>query len=263
MRMSEDVEKGGTMTASRKDQVLRSISDLQGSIQRSKDMIATLEHELDEKDVKIASLDKVITGLKRTVADREKMIASLNDRVESLSVEVTQLKTDVAANQEQIRTQQQVIEDKRREISTVYYVVDTKDNLKDAGVVKTTGGVIGIGRSTQLTGQFPQQVFDPIDTDLQRTITLAGKDPAVLSGQSAASYTIVPVGETSSELRITNPEEFRKVRYLVVKVGQPRAGVPAGRRYLSDCEPWTPVPRDGAGPGSGFSGARARWRAWQ
>jgi chromosome segregation ATPase len=161
------------MTASRKDQVLRSISDLQGSIQRSKDMIATLEHELDEKDVKIASLDKVITGLKRTVADREKMIASLNDRVESLSVEVTQLKTDVAANQEQIRTQQQVIEDKRREISTVYYVVDTKDNLKDAGVVKTTGGVIGIGRSTQL------------------------------------------------------------------------------------------VPRDGAGPGSGFSGARARWRAWQ
>jgi chromosome segregation ATPase len=219
MRMSDQVETGGPLTASRKDQVLRSISDLQGSIQRSKEMIASLETRLGEQDVKIASLEKIITGLKRTVSDREKMIAGLNNRVESLTVEVTNLKTDVAAGQAQIQTQQQVIEDKRREISTVYYVVDTKSNLKDAGVVKSTGGVIGIGKSTRLTGQFPQQVFQPVDTDMQTTIQLDGKKPVVLSGQSSASYEIVPVSETVSQLRIVNPEEFRKVRYLVVQVG--------------------------------------------
>jgi chromosome segregation ATPase len=219
MRMSDQVETGGPMTASRKDQVLRSISDLQGSIQRSKEMIASLETRLGEQDVKIASLEKIISGLKRTVSERENMIAGLNNRVESLTVEVTNLKTDVAAGQAQIQSQQQVIEDKRREISTVYYVVDTKSNLKDAGVVKSTGGVIGIGKSTKLTGQFPQQVFQPVDTDMQTTIQLAGKKPVVLSGQSAASYQIVPVSEETSELRIVNPEEFRKVRYLVVQVG--------------------------------------------
>lgn len=219
MHMSDQVETGGPMTASRKDQVLRSISDLQGSIQRSKEMIASLEVRLGEQDVKIESLEKIIAGLKRTVNDREQMIASLNNKVETLNVEVASLKTDVAAGQAQIQTQQQVIEDKRREISTVYYVVDTKDNLKDAGVVQSSGGVIGIGKTTKLTGQFPQQVFNPVDTDMQTTIQLAGKKPVVLSGQSSTSYQIVPVTEQLSELRIVNPEEFRKVRYLVVQVG--------------------------------------------
>lgn len=219
MHMSDDVEKGGPLTASRKDQVLRSISDLQGSIQRSKDMIHALEQRLDEREVRIASLEKIITGLKRTVNEREQMVASLNERVGSLQVQVTQLKTDVAAGQEHIRTQEQVIETKRREISTVYYVVDTNNNLKDAGVVRNSGGVIGIGKSAKLTGQFPQQVFATVDTDMQTTIQVPGKKPVVLSGQSSASYQIVPVTEQMSELRITNPEEFRKVRYLVIQVG--------------------------------------------
>lgn len=218
MTMSEDVEKS-PLTASRKDQVLRSISDLQGSIERSKEMIRALEQRLEEKDVQVANLERVITGLKRTVADREQMIASLNQRVGSLEVEVVGLKENVAQGQATIRTQEQTIEEKRREISTVYYVVDSNKNLKDAGVVKNSGGVIGIGKTPKLTGEFPRQLFDPIDTDMSRTIFIAGDDPRVLSGQSAASYQIVPVSEDQSELRITNPEEFRKVRYLVIQVG--------------------------------------------
>ncbi|MDZ4804368.1 MAG: hypothetical protein SGI90_05870 [Candidatus Eisenbacteria bacterium] len=217
--MSNDVEKGGVLTASRKDQVLRSITDLQGSIQRSKEMISALEQRLDEKDVQVTALSKIINGLKRTVSDREQMIASLNGRVKSLQVEVTRLETDVAVGQEQIQTQLGVIEEKRREISTVYYLVDTNRNLKQAGVVRNAGGVIGIGKSAKLTGQFPSGHFSTLDTDMQTSIRLSGKKPVVLSGQSSTSYQIVPVNEALSELRITNPEEFRKVRYLVIQVG--------------------------------------------
>ena len=217
--MSNDVEKGGALTATRKDQVLRSISDLQGSIQRSKEMISALEQRLDEKDVKVAALQKIITGLKRTVSDREEMIATLNGRVQSLEVEVTQLQANVADGQAQIQTQQQVIEEKRREISTVYYLVDTNKNLKDAGVVRNSGGVIGIGKSAKLTGQFPSSLFSTLDTDMQTSFRVTGKKPVVLSGQSSTSYQIVPVSEALSEIRITNPEEFRKVRYLVIQVG--------------------------------------------
>jgi uncharacterized coiled-coil protein SlyX len=218
MTMSDDVERS-PLTASRKDQVLRNISDLQQSIVRSKEMISALEQRLEEKDVQVANLERVITGLKRTVNEREQMISSLNQRVNSLEVEVVGLKEDVAEGQATIRTQEQTIEDKRREISTVYYLVDSNRNLKEAGVVKNSGGVIGIGKTPKLTGEFPRQLFDPIDTDMSRVIPIAGEDPRVLSAQSAASYQIVPVSEDQSELRITNPEEFRKVRYLVIQVG--------------------------------------------
>jgi predicted RNase H-like nuclease (RuvC/YqgF family) len=217
--VSQDVERGGALTTTRKDQVLRSISDLNESIRRSKDMIQQLEDRLNDKDVQVASLERIVSNLKRTVAEREGTIATLTARVNTLAAEVVTLQANVETGRQQIAQQEVVIEDKRREISTVYYVLGTKKQLKDLGVVKDSGGVVGIGKTTKLTGQFPEQSFANVDTDVVTTIPVPGKEPTVLSGQSSMSYQIVPVGPEMSELRITDPEEFRKVRYLVIKVG--------------------------------------------
>lgn len=217
--MSQDVERSGQLTATRKDQVLRSISDLNASIQKSKEMIRQMEENLKGRDVQIASLERVVANLKKTVADREQMIASLADRVDNLQVEVAGLKTDVETGKQHIAQQEEVIETKRREISTVYYMVSEKKMLKELGVIRESGGVIGFGKTARLSGQFPEGAFSAVDTDVQTTIPLSGKKPVVLSGQSSTSYQIVPINAEVSELRITNPEEFRKVRYLVVQVG--------------------------------------------
>lgn len=216
--VSEDIERGGRLTATRKDQVLRSISDLNVSIQRSKDMIRQLEQKLNEKDGQLAALERIVSNLKRTVSEREQMIASLTQRVENLQVQVATLKTHVESGKQQIAQQQEVIEDKRKEISTIYYVVSPKKTLKNIGVIQESGGVIGFGKSARLSGQFPQDQFSSLDTDVQTTIPVNGKKPVVLSGQSNTSYQIVPISETQSELRIIDPTEFRKVRYLVIQV---------------------------------------------
>ena len=217
--VSHDIEQSGQLTASRKDQVLRSISDLNSSIQKSKEMIRQMEQNLKDRDVHVASLERVVSNLKKTVADRERMIASLNERVENLQVQVAGLTTDVEVGKQQIAQQEQVIETKRREISTVYYMVSPKKTLKELGVIRESGGVIGFGKSARLSGQFPEGAFSALDTDVQTTIPLTGKKPVVLSGQSSTSYEIIPISEQTSELRIINPEEFRKVRYLVIQAG--------------------------------------------
>ncbi len=218
LHVSQDVEQGGPLTASRKDQVLRTISDLNESISRSKEMIRRLEEALQERDLQVASLERLVQNLKKTVAEREQMIQTLTARVETLEVQVASLKTDVETGRQQIAEQQQVIEDKRREISTIYYLVETKKKLKELGVVQESGGLIGIGKSTRLSGQFPERYFTRIDTDAQTTLQVPGRKPVVLSAQNSASYRLVPVRPDLAELRITDPEEFRKVRYLVVKV---------------------------------------------
>lgn len=220
MHVSQDVESGGKLTASRKSQVLRTISDLNESIQRSKEMIRRLEQRLKDRDIRVAALERIVAQMKRSVADREQMIASLTQRVESLKVQVESLKTDVAAGQQQISAQQQVIEDKRREISTIYYMVGTKKKLKELGMLQESGGLIGIGKSARLSGQFPEAVFNKVDTDVQTVISVPGKKPVVLSSQSSNSYQIVPISLEMSELRITNAQEFRRVRYLVIQVDQ-------------------------------------------
>lgn len=218
MNVSQDVERGGPLTASRKDQVLRTISDLNESISRSKEMIKRLEEALAARDVQVASMERIVSNLKKTVANREQMIQTLTARVEVLEVQVTTLRADVETGRQQIAEQEQVIENKRREISTIYYLAETKKKLKELGVVRDSGGLIGIGKSTRLSGQFPERFFTRIDTDAQQTLQVAGKKPVVLSAQNTASYQIVPIRPDLAELRITNPEEFRKVRYLVVKV---------------------------------------------
>lgn len=220
LHVSQDMERGGALTSTRKSQVLRTISDLNDSIRRSKEMIQRLEQRLKERNVKVASLERIVANLKKLVNDREDMIRSLTQRVETLKVQVAHLQTDVEEGNQKITAQAEVIETKRREISTIYYTIGTKRRLKEMGVVTESGGLIGLGKSTRLSGQFPEQLFNAVDTDAQTTIPVPGKRPVILSGQSAGSYQLMPLSVGSSELRITNAAEFRKVRYLVIQVDQ-------------------------------------------
>lgn len=218
LEVSRNIEQNGAMTASRKDQVLRSISDLNDSIQRSKELIGRLEQRLKDRDMRVATLEKMVANLKRSVAQREEAIAELTHRVESLQGQVTNLQAEVQTGQRQIAEQQQVIEQKRREISTVHYLVNTRKRLQEMGVVQRAGGVLGVGKSSRLSGQFPSSYFADIDTDQQTVLSVNGRKPVVLSGQNNTSYQLVATGEESAELRIVDPQEFRKVRYLVIQV---------------------------------------------
>lgn len=225
MNLSRDIERGARLAKPMNERMLQSISDLKRGIQDSKRMIQRLEQRLRDSDVKIAGLERIIENLKRAVGERESMIRGLSARVDSLKVRVARLETDVAVGTRRIQEQQQVIsdnqreiEDRRREISTIHYIIGTRKRLKALGLLEESGGLIGIGKTTRLTGRFPADYFTPLDTDAERTIRVAGRKPVVLSAQNLASYQLVPVTKDWSELRLTDPTEFRKVRYLVVQV---------------------------------------------
>ena len=218
MNLSRDIERGSRSSRPMNEQMLQSISDLKQGIQNSKQMIQRLEKRLKDSDVKIVGLERLLDNLKRGVTERETMIRLLSVRVDSLKVRVASLETDVAAGHEQIQEQKQVIEEKRREISTVSYIIGTRKRLKLLGLLEESGGFIGIGKTSQLSGKFPGEYFTTIDTDVERTIRVSGKKPVVLSAQNRSSYELAPVTEEWSELRIIDPGEFRKVRYLVIQV---------------------------------------------
>jgi hypothetical protein len=217
MRLSQKAEMGGPITRTQKEQMLSTISDLKESIKNTKQRIRDLEKNLKSSQVKVTGLERIIANLKKSVEQREVLVQRLTARVDSLNVTVAGLKTDVAKGQEKIAEQQQVIEDKRREIGTIYYIVGTKKDLKDKGIIATTGGVIGLGKSVQLSGAFEQGFFNSMDTDQVTDVSIRGKEPQVLSAQSKSSYEI-QTWPDGARLHILNVEEFRKVKYLVVMV---------------------------------------------
>lgn len=217
VRLSHDAEMGSTIDQSQKERIFDSIANLKQSIDASKQKIRQLESDLENSKVEVTGLRRIIDNLKRTVTEREAMIASLATRIDSLTVTVDGLRADVARGEERIAQQRNVIAEKSRELGTIFYVVGTKDELKAKGIITETGGILGLRKSVQVSGEFNASDFASLDTDRFNEVIINGREPRVLSAQARSSYEVHVSGDRAI-LTITDVSEFRKVKYLVIMV---------------------------------------------
>lgn len=216
--LSRNAELGSSITQTQKEQMLGTISDMKQSVNNTKLKIEELEKSLKNTRTEMAGLRRVIDNLKRSVAEREATIQQLTGEVTSLKGTVAGLETDVQRGHEKIAEQQGVIETKTKELGTVYYVIGTKDDLKQKGIIAEKGGLIGIGKTPLLTAAFNEGDFTTIDTNVTTEIPLRGVKPQVLSAQNKASYELRLLADQQSKLVIKDPVEFRKVKYVVIMV---------------------------------------------
>ncbi len=216
--ISHSAEMGGTLTQSQKEEMLDTISDLKLSVSNTKLKIEELEKSMRKSQAEVTSLNRVIENLKRSVAEREATIQRLTGEVEALKSTVAGLETDVQMGQAKIAEQQSTIDAKTRELSAIYYVIGTRDELKQKGIITVEGGFIGIGKTVRLTNTYDEADFTVIDSDQTTEIPVPFDKPEVLSRQSQASYELRLLADRQSKLVITDPVEFRKVKYVVIMV---------------------------------------------
>lgn len=190
------------LSETRGDLALARIGVIKAGIQRTKDRIEELDATLKRNGVKMAGLEKMIARLRRNVAEKEEMIAHLNVQVDSLQTTVTGLAADV--------------EEKQRELGTIYFAMGTKKDLKERGVVVAKGGVLGLGKTLEPAKDVNEAAFTALNTDEETVITIPSDKVQVVSAQPVASYQLLPVGEDQMELRILDPTEFRKIKHLVI-----------------------------------------------
>lgn len=191
------------------------IATLRSSIQRNKDRIRQLESSLSASGIRVNGLKRMVAGLNSSVAEKERLVGELSARVAALSTQVTGLETTVQENQQQIAQKDETLEEKRRELATVYYVVGSKRDLKTKGVVVAKGGVLGMGKTLQPSGQVAAGVLTPLDTDRQTVVPIEAPKAQVVSAQPVASYELRLV-DGKLELHILDPNEFRKIKQLVI-----------------------------------------------
>jgi len=195
------------------------IALLRQSIEKNKERIRILEADLEDRGVKVASLERLIANLKRSVSDKEQLVAMLSGRVDSLQTEVGGLTVAVAEKTDTLRTREVQLEESRRDNATVFYVVGTKDELKDMGVITTTGGVLGVGKTVLPAATPNSTAFTAIDTDQQDIIRFPAEKARVISAQPASSYQLLTNPDGTTELRILSPIDFRKVKQVVILTG--------------------------------------------
>jgi len=223
--LETELEAEKSLSRARSDEAMARISVIKAGVERARARIRDLEAKLDASNLKVAGLEKVVGNLRQSLAEREQMVAQLTQRVEELQTQVTGLTAEVAQKQQTIETQEATIqnqtariEDSRRSLGTVYYTIGTKKELKEAGLVVSTGGLLGIGRTLKPSGQIDPTRFTPLDTDRENVIRIPDDEAKVISTQPAMSYELVPV-EGQVELRILDPQAFRTVKHVIIVVG--------------------------------------------
>lgn len=203
------------LTEPRRREALDRIAVLNTGLQRNKARIRRLEADLRQRGVRVSGLEKLISNLKQTVSEKEALVASFSAQVDSLQGRVAALETDVQMSQDTIRVRDETLEQRRRELATVLYMVGSKTDLTKAGVIESKGGVLGVGKTLKLTGRYDANLFQPLDTDQQRTLQTNAEKVEVLTAQPRTSYELTQVGEHVA-LNIVDPADFRKVRHLVI-----------------------------------------------
>ena len=198
-----------------RQQVMESIALLDASIQRTKQRISDLEHSLKKAQMKTAGLMKMVDQLKASLAEREAQITELNGKVTELQTQVAGLQTSVQEAQDSLTAKTQLLAEDQHDIETVYVLIGTKKELANSGVIIAKGGVLGLGKTVQLSGRFDDNLFHPLDTRDESVIRAAASKAQVLSAQPVSSYELKLDGK-QVELHILNPAEFRKVKHVVI-----------------------------------------------
>ena len=204
----------------RKKEIREQMSSIENMMADNKAKIARLNNRANELGRKNTDLQAYITRLEERSAAQEAQIAELLTELENNKVVIKGLNKNVseltASNQQKDQYIAQQIADANR----AYFIVGSYDELKSMGIVKKSGGFIGIGRKQGTVADMATEKFTEIDRTKVSTITINKKNAVVISQHPENSYELVRDEENSkvvSYLRILNPTQFwQYTKYLVI-----------------------------------------------
>ena len=178
----------------------------------------------------VATFRKTVADLRTTLENQKLTIASLTGQVEQLREENTRLvEQNVTLDQQRTVLADSVVELDRRN-NTVFYIVGTKDELIQRGVVTEEGGsrvlfVFGKrGKTLVPARELDSAAFTAIDLRAVREIPLpwADRPYRIVSRQDLAALETPPDddGVFRGVIRIADPDRFwANARHLILVEG--------------------------------------------
>ena len=167
------------------------ISYINTSLEQKEDEIEKIKAEVDSKDFSIASL---------------------NSRVSSLNKTVASVQQENEAQREQMKQQNAQYQ---ASINEVFYVIGTKDQLVESGVLSSSGALFS--KATINFASINKSALTKADKRTLKTIKINGKSPKILSEEPKGSYTL---DKDKNVLTITDVEKFWSTnnKILVIQV---------------------------------------------
>lgn len=207
--------------ASTRDRLRLEMEAIQKGLQQRRRRIAELEAQLANSSASNnAKLNKQIAQLREqldkqtaTAAELRKSLAAANIHIETLDATIdslgSALDTITAAREKSDQELAKAID----ELNTVYYVIGTKDELKEHSIIE--GG--GFLRKTKiLPSDFDRNYMQRADRRTLTSLPLDSKKAKVLTNQPSDTYTIESGANDMKTLVITSPDAFWQTSNIVV-----------------------------------------------
>ena len=215
IRLSTSQESGINSTA--KDRINANIAAINALMKQNREKINELSKKLKGANSKLAEYDRMIQHLNNRLAIKDQDINNLNDKLKALNLQVMELQTSVEILTAVNESQAQTISDQNKALHTAYYVVGESKDLRDKNIINKTGGLLGIGRTSQLDPNIDNSNFTQIDYTQVASIAINSKKAKIITSHPEDAYTLEKDNNTIINLHITNPDKFWSAsKYLVI-----------------------------------------------
>lgn len=211
----------GPVSQARRDAVLARIADIEATLKQYKQKMANLSKKLAEEKSANARLRELVAKLETSIVAKENEIAGLRTELDGL-------KTTVAALEQAGVEKDKVIEEKTGEVAArqaeldkAFWIQAEAKELETKGIVRRTGGVLGMGKSLRLAGSIDETLFEKIEIPNKLEFALASPldDVRLISSHPKESYELVKVDEKNTTLKVLDPAVFWKLgKFLVVEI---------------------------------------------
>jgi DNA repair exonuclease SbcCD ATPase subunit len=217
--VSVNTEQKGELKANQKARINSEIEAINELMDQNRKKLAELSSKLKSSSNKNAALEKMIVTINNQLTQKNIELTALNEKLNSLNAQVAQLQTSVIVLTDEGNAKSQTIAEETRALHTAYYVIGKANDLQDAKIIDRKGGLLGIGRTSKLSGDFDNSKFTRIDYTQMGTIPV-NSEMKMITSHPSDSYTLdkdIKNKDMVKSIVITNPEKFWSAsKYLVV-----------------------------------------------
>ena len=200
------------------------LSSLSEIIKNQREKMTSMEATMKADKTAMGQLKNIITYLSASLEQKNQEIEKLRSEIDSKNFNISQLRSHVTNLKDTVATVQnenaeQKVQIAKQDVSLneVYYIIGTKDQLINAGVVSKIGTII---KKTKVNfSSVDKNVLTKADRRNLKSLNIKGKSPKILSEVPKDSYSLNKSGN-SSVLTINDGEKFWSAnnRILVIQI---------------------------------------------
>lgn len=197
------------------DQINSDIAAIDELMQQNRERIESLQRAADQlrkANLKIASLENLITDLRGQIEDKDSEIRALHGRLTAVTVEMEQL-------EERLEQEMQTVEVKTTQVDSltttsvaldeqlnaVYYIVGQEKKLREAQIIDKLGVV---GRTLKPSESHSLDFFMKTDARQLVEVPIRQKKVTIVTPHPEGSYQLITADKVVLKLVITDPVRF-------------------------------------------------------